>query len=224
MTRYVIGDIHGGAKTFRALLDKINLRLEDRLYLLGDYVDRGPNSKGVLDIILQLLESGHDVLPIRGNHDEMLLHSAIGRDNEYSQYWMEGWGEYALKSFGVSLPADVPFRYITLIESMPYIRYDNQFVFVHAGLDFKTSDPLTNSSIETMLWERMGTADITRLGGRKLVTGHTITALPLIKESITQNHILLDNGAFTNQQPHFGNLIALNLDNSDLIIQPWCDE
>lgn len=223
MTRYAIGDIHGGAKTFQALLDKINLRLEDRLHLLGDYVDRGPNSKGVLDIILQLLESGHDVRPIRGNHDEMLLHSAAGKQDEYSQYWMEGWGEDALKSFGVSHPVDVPFRYITLIESMPYIRQDNQFVFVHAGLDFKTSDPLTNSSIETMIWERMGAVDISRLGGRKLVTGHTITTLPRIKESITQNHILLDNGAFTNQQPYFGNLIALNLDNSDLIIQPWSD-
>lgn len=224
MTRYVIGDIHGGAKTFQALLDKIHLRFEDQLYLLGDYVDRGPDSKGVLDFILQLLESGHNVRPIRGNHDEMLLHSASGKYDEYSQYWMEGWGENALKSFGLLRPVDVPVRYMTLIEAMPYVLYDHQFVFVHAGLDMKALDPLTNSSIESMIWERMSTVDIAKLGGRKLVTGHTITSLPLIKESITNNHILLDNGAFTNQQPHFGNLVALNLDNSNLIIQPWCDD
>ena len=57
MTRYAIGDIHGGSKTFRALLDTLNLKHNDRLYLLGDYVDRGNDSKGVLDLILQLQNS-----------------------------------------------------------------------------------------------------------------------------------------------------------------------
>jgi serine/threonine protein phosphatase 1 len=51
MTSYAIGDIHGGAITFWVLLDRLNLRLDDQLYLLGDYIDRGPDSMGVLDTI-----------------------------------------------------------------------------------------------------------------------------------------------------------------------------
>lgn len=141
-----------GAKTFQALLDKINLRLEDCLYLLGDYVDRGPDSKGVLDIIIQLAEAGYDVRPIRGNHDDMMLHCATGNHDTFSDYWMEGCGREALESFGVEHPVDLPFCYVTLIESMPYIRFDDQFIFVHAGLDMNKSNPITESSSITMTW------------------------------------------------------------------------
>ena len=73
MSRYAIGDIHGGAKTFCALLEKIYLQREDRVYLLGDYVDRGPNSRGVLDIILKLKEAGFGIFALRGNHEDMLI-------------------------------------------------------------------------------------------------------------------------------------------------------
>lgn len=55
MANYAIGDIHGGSGIFQTLLDRLNLKQSDRLYLLGDYVDRGDDSKGVLDIILQLI-------------------------------------------------------------------------------------------------------------------------------------------------------------------------
>lgn len=56
--------ILGGSKTFRALLDSLNLKHNDRLFLLGDYVDRGNGSRGVLDIILQLKDSRHGEAPI----------------------------------------------------------------------------------------------------------------------------------------------------------------
>jgi serine/threonine protein phosphatase 1 len=58
MTRYAIEDIHGGAQTFKALLERLNLRHSDRLHLLGDYVDCGNSSKGGLDIIIGLMDSG----------------------------------------------------------------------------------------------------------------------------------------------------------------------
>jgi len=224
MTRYAIGDIHGGDKTFRALLDRLNLRHEDRLYLLGDYVDRGPDSKGVLDTIIQLRKAGYDVRPVRGNHDDMMLNSATGHHDDFSSCWMEGWGEETIKSFGVKHPLELPFCYLDLIEAMPYIKYDDQFVFVHAGLDMTVSDPILESSPIAMTWGEAGRVEIARLGGRRLVTGHTIRPLPLIEISLTTNHILLDNGAFTNQQPDLGNLAALNLDTMTLIFQPWIDE
>jgi serine/threonine protein phosphatase 1 len=79
--RYVIGDIHGGSGTFSALLDQLNLQYDDRIYLLGDYIDRGPDSKGVLDIILPADGDGYDVRHILGNHEisaDVTLHVCCG--------------------------------------------------------------------------------------------------------------------------------------------------
>lgn len=81
--RYVIGDIHGGSLTFRALLETLHLRHQDQLYLLGDYVDRCNNSKGVLDTILQLKNAGYDLRLVRGNHDDMMLRTFSGSESGY---------------------------------------------------------------------------------------------------------------------------------------------
>lgn len=222
MTRYAIGDIHGGANTFRALLDKINLSLEDRLYLLGDYIDRGPDSKGVLDVIMQLLADGYEVRPVRGNHEDMLLEAVTGTNDDFLKYWLEEWGD-TLKSFGVSAPQDLPVRYLTLLDQLPYIRLEDDYVFVHAGLDLTAADPLTESSPTAMVWGGNAPFDEDKLQGRTLVTGHNIRPLPLIELSLRTNHILLDNGACTNMQPYLGNLLALNLETRALLVQPWCD-
>lgn len=219
MARYAIGDIHGGSKTFRTLLDRLKLRPGDRLYLLGDLIDRGPDSKGVLDIILHLMAEGYDPLPVRGNHEDMLLQSIAGDDD----YWMEGWGSETLGSFGVTSAKKIPARYLTFLDQMPYIRSDESFVFVHAGLDMAADDPLTESTPLAMVWGGNSPFGRDRLQGRTLVTGHKILPLPLIELSLLTNHFQLDNGAFTNMQPNFGNLVALNLDTMELIIQPWCD-
>ena len=72
--RLVITDIHGCAKTFAKLLDKIGLNEDDQLFLLGDYINRGPRSKQVIDHILDLNEDGFNVFPLIGNHEETLLH------------------------------------------------------------------------------------------------------------------------------------------------------
>lgn len=224
MSRFAIGDIHGGAETFRALLEKTGLGRSDRLYLLGDLIDRGPDSKGVLDCVLRLMERGIDVRPVRGNHEDMLLQAVAGNDVAYLRYWMEAWGELTLKSFGVLSSADIPVRYLTLLDRIPYVQSDEDFVFVHAGLDMTTDNPVINSSPQTMMWAREAAPfGRDRLQGKTLVTGHNIRPLPLIKASLLTNHFRLDNGAFTNMQPDLGNLVGLNLDSGELIIQPWCD-
>jgi serine/threonine protein phosphatase 1 len=68
-----ISDIHGNNKTFLDLLDKIALTKDDELYLLGDYIDRGPDSKGVIDTIWKLMDDNYRVFCIKGNHEEMLF-------------------------------------------------------------------------------------------------------------------------------------------------------
>jgi len=80
MKKYVISDIHGCAKTFKALVDRISFSREDELYLLGDYIDRGPDSKGVIDHIWDLLETGYTVHCLTGNHEQMFLHAIDARD------------------------------------------------------------------------------------------------------------------------------------------------
>ena len=71
--RLVISDIHGCHKTFSALLKKVQLNRNDQLFLLGDYISRGPNSGKVIDIILDLRYHGFDVFALRGNHEQMVL-------------------------------------------------------------------------------------------------------------------------------------------------------
>jgi serine/threonine protein phosphatase 1 len=223
MTRYAIGDIHGGCKTFRALLDKLNLRQGDRIYLMGDYVDRGNDSRGVLDTILHLMDSGYDVRPVRGNHDDMMLRTFNEDHDGQSKMWLKCWGEGTLQSFGVRRISDLPLRYLTLLDALPLLQMDDNFIFVHASLDMYRDDPLTQSSRTDMLWGEIRTVDSAKIGGRKLVTGHNIRPLQLIKASLSTSKINLDNGAFTNMQPEMGNLVALNLDTMNLTIQKWLD-
>ena len=87
----------------------------------------------------------------------------------------------------------------------------------------KKIDPLNDTDHLDMLWSRSRIVDRYKIGGRKLVTGHVIDSLEDIRDSIHADNIRLDNGAFSNDQPDRGNLVALNLDTSELIIQRWCD-
>jgi serine/threonine protein phosphatase 1 len=224
MTRYAIGDIHGGSKTFRALLDKLNLKREDRVYLLGDYVDRGPDSKGVLDTIIQMRESGYDLRPVRGNHDDMLLRTIIDDHDEFSWYYVQGWGTETLGSFGVDLPEHIPDRYRRFLEVLPYILEDGSFVFVHASLDMSKDDPITQTSTSHMLWGNGGFISDNDIPGKTIISGHTMRSIDRIQASLTCPHIQIDNGAFSNQQPELGNLVALNLDLMQLTLQPWIDD
>jgi serine/threonine protein phosphatase 1 len=223
MKRYAIGDIHGGSQTFKALLDSLSIRHQDQLYLLGDYVDRGNDSKGVLDTILQLKNAGYDVKPVRGNHDDMMLRTFTQDHDEYSWYWMKGWGQRTLESFEVGKIVQMKSIYLTLLDSLPYVRFDDDYVFVHAALDMRKDDPITESDTTGMMWEKIGDIDPQRLGGRKLVTGHRIRTMPSIIASLATNHIELDNGAYSDLDPSIGSLVALNLDTMELTAQRWLD-
>ena len=73
---FAIGDIHGCSKTFKKLLlDKIKINKSDTIYCVGDYIDRGEDSKGVIDFILDLRAEGYTIHTLRGNHEQMLLDS-----------------------------------------------------------------------------------------------------------------------------------------------------
>ncbi|MDD2318870.1 MAG: metallophosphoesterase [Geobacteraceae bacterium] len=223
MNRYAIGDIHGGATTFRALLGKLGLRRGDRLYLLGDLIDRGPDSRGVLDTILNLREAGFTVRPIRGNHEDMLLRNISGDHDAWSPHWMEQLGAHMLQSFGIREVGELPERYVNLLLSLPLMELEDDYLLVHAGLAFNTTDPIHDSQPHNLLWQESGIPDRNRLGGRITVTGHKFRPMRDIEASLLTDRIFVDNGAFTGMLPELGNLVALDLDRKKLVVQPWLD-
>lgn len=221
--RYAIGDIHGGKRTFQGMLSKLSLRKVDRLYLLGDYIDRGPDSRGVLDVIISLMNAGYDVRPLMGNHENMLLRAISGDHDAWSHNWQEMFGNETLRSFDVSTPAEIPPHYLDLLGSLKLIATEKDFILVHAGLNFMVDDPLKATTPFHCLWLNSGYAQTDKLGGRTLLTGHTVTTMDQIRASLRSPKVCLDNGAFTNRPPDYGNLVALNLDRQELICQQWID-
>lgn len=129
MRRIVIGDIHGCAKALRSLIDAIDPQSDDELIFLGDYVDRGPNSRDVVQQLIALQEVCR-VVPLLGNHEIMMLGVALrGFDDET---WIRSGGQATITSYGGSL-AKVPPAHIEFLQRLrPYHETDDE-IFVHAG-------------------------------------------------------------------------------------------
>jgi len=217
--QFVIADIHGCCRTFRHLIfNRLKLTREDSLVLLGDYIDRGPDSKGVLDTIIELNKSGYTVIPILGNHEDMLLNAvdANGMDE-----WLDNGGRNTLDSYGVNHPSELPVDHLEFMRNLPEVYVTDFHVFVHAGLNFWLVDPLKETKRQFKLWSRLGhSVDQDKIGGRKLVVGHTICTLDEIRKSLKRNRIRLDNGCCLGTQfEGRGNLLALELESGELYIQ-----
>ena len=97
MRTFVISDIHGNNELFRKSLKLVAFKKSDKLILLGDLIDRGIDSKGVLDTTLLLLETGLDVECLMGNHEKMLLDAFLNTNN--LNQWLLNGGDKTLSSF-----------------------------------------------------------------------------------------------------------------------------
>ena len=217
---FVIPDIHGCARTFHALLhDVIALRPEDTLYLLGDYIDRGPRSKAVLDEIIRLRRNGYAIHTLRGNHEQMLLES---QDSLSAlSLWLTNGGNTTLDSFGVEDPGKIPYGYRNFLLGLhSHIILDN-FVLVHACLNFDIPDPFADT--EAMLWARSCKVIPERIGGRRIICGHTAVCRDSVEESLSTSRIMLDNGCVYKERPGLGNLAALELNSMSLYYQKNID-
>ncbi|HZV44192.1 MAG TPA: metallophosphoesterase, partial [Saprospiraceae bacterium] len=128
---FAIGDLHGCSRTFRKLiLENINLQKEDELYCLGDYVDRGPDSKGVIDFILELKEKGYKVHTLRGNHDQMMMDS--DKNPEDFRHWVKNGGDKTLESFGIGSYDEMDSKYKTFFYQTQYYFEIGKYILVHA--------------------------------------------------------------------------------------------
>lgn len=219
---WVIGDIHGCLKTFQALVQKIKLTPKDYLFLLGDYIDKGPNSIGVLDYILDLQNIGFQVFPLRGNHEQNLLETCEQYSKERFQFFVEKMN----KSKGLlDEEGDIVPKYKTFIENLPYCYELEDFYLVHAGFDFRNENPLEN--YPAMLHVRFLEADLKVLNGKRVIHGHQPTYLENIQKALCASAPLipLDNGCVFPRSnkyidaSHLQSLCALNLETLKLTIQ-----
>lgn len=214
--RFVIGDIHGCARTLRTLVEEgIGLAKSDELYLLGDLIDRGPDSKGVLDFILELRKQGFFVMSVKGNHEEMCL--LAGEDLQYLEMWLANGGFASLRSFDAEGPSEIPREYRFFLRSLPHYILLDDYVIVHASLNFDLADPFGDT--EAMLWLRECSVDSARIGGRRLVSGHTAITREQLEASLKTDRILLDNGCVFTGRPGMGSLAALELNSLKLTYQ-----
>ncbi|RMG23107.1 MAG: serine/threonine protein phosphatase [Bacteroidetes bacterium] len=223
MRKIAISDIHGCAKTFKILLKEgVRLRQEDQLYLLGDYVDRGPDVKGVIDFIWELKEQNYQVHCLRGNHEAMMLEAIQGGNP--LELWLANGGRATLESFGADYVEQIPRAYLDFAQSLDYVLEVDEYILVHAGLNFSSPNPL--EPCEDMLWIRWwyDEIDYDWLQNRYIVHGHT----PVPWQDIRQMHkkldarrfIDIDNGCFAFFRPNLGQLCAFDLTHRQLYFQP----
>jgi len=170
-------------------------------------IDRGPDSKGVLDYFLELQDLGFDIKGVKGNHEEMCLRADEGLES--MELWIANGGLATLRSFEVESVSEIPWRYRNLLLSLPdYILLDD-FIIVHASLNFNISNPFADT--EAMLWMRECSVDTSRTGGRRLVSGHTPVTREQLTASLATDRILIDNGCVFTGRSGLGSLTALDL-------------
>lgn len=189
---FAFGDIHGHLTKLESLLNCIPFNpTEDELIFLGDYIDRGPHSKEVVERLIALQESGAKTVFLRGNHEEMLLAEYLtGRFPEL--YHLNGGGA-TLRSYGLEqIPptqARLPARHKAFFDSLLLYHRQEGYIFVHAGL--KPGPPLEEQSAHDLLWIREEFFLREYDWPETIVFGHTPFAQPFLQGRM----IGIDTGA-----------------------------
>jgi serine/threonine protein phosphatase 1 len=207
---YAIGDMHGRLDLLERLRTVI---VEDAKWhpverkvvvYLGDYVDRGPDSRGVVDLLARDRLPGFESVFLKGNHEDSMLQFLV--DPGVAPAWMNYGGDATLYSYGVRPPDPrkidellaaqkafieaLPPEHLEFLRALKLVHIEGDYAFVHAG--FREGVPIESQTPEDMMWIRneflWSDADF----GKIAVHGHTITDHPQIRG----NRIGIDTGAF----------------------------
>ncbi len=188
----IIGDIHGSFKSLTALLAQVEHRA-DTFVFLGDYIDRGPESKNVVDLILQLKKKHPHVITLLGNHEFMLLNYLAGLDDSL---FLRVGGAQTLTSYDLPLdmaPTDIcshiPKEHLSFFHDLTLLWEDPHGIYVHAGLQPGTH--LSRQTRDWCLWVRDEFIRSSCNFGKPVVFGHTVFNRPLVQK----NKIGIDTGA-----------------------------
>jgi serine/threonine protein phosphatase 1 len=171
MSRLIaIGDIHGCSLALRALLDAIAPAPDDTIVTVGDYVDRGLDSKGVLDELIALADRCR-LVSILGNHDEMMLHARDGKGD--LRFWLECGGQTALDSYadraGLNAVPREHFRFLASCRA--YFETETHF-FTHAN--YRADLPLDRQNEQVLRWLSLRDhVPEPHVSGKTAVVGHT---------------------------------------------------
>lgn len=201
-----IGDVHGCARTLDVLLDRLAPAPDDRLVFVGDYVDRGPDSRGVIDRLLALNET-HTCVFLRGNHEALMLDYI---DHGATDLWYMNGGTTTLGSYARNgRRAEIPAPHVEFLRETKLFFETPDFFFVHAGLrpNLSVADNVVREDEETFLWER-GHIGAAELAWEKcVVCGHTPVPEPVNQEQL----INIDTGCVYHMHPEMGYLTAVRL-------------
>lgn len=223
MRAIAISDIHGCLKTFRALVEeKVQLTQDDTLYLLGDYIDRGPDSKGVIDYIIQLQGTEYQVKCLTGNHEQMFLDAL--KNHSKRDIFLRNGGKYTLDSYGLTFGEFLFHPHVDFFEALKWYVELDDYILVHAGFNFQDSGALFYDR-RAMVWVRdwHHRIDKTLLNGKIIVHGHTpqsVQDIETMKHNMALNQYMnIDAGCFRT-----GKMCALDLTNRELYFQDSLDE
>ena len=173
-----IGDVHGCAQALATLIDAIRPTPHDTLVFLGDYIDRGPNSRGVLDEVIALREQC-TVVPLLGNHEEMLLAVLQGGQSE-TKFWLTFGGVASLTSYGWNegpelRPEDVrrliPGEHVKFLKSCRDYFETVRHIFAHAYYDPHL--PLHQQKWGGLRWASLPPVPERHCSGKVAIVGHT---------------------------------------------------
>lgn len=218
---YAVGDIHGNLSLFDRLLDRIAEDAAARrgyssfhIILLGDLVDRGPDSAGVVERAIQLAALVPDFVCLMGNHEEVLVSALSGHDAALRLFVRIG-GREALLSYGIApelidgdddaalyaaMMRHIPERHRDFLLDMRHVVTIGDYVFVHAGI--RPGIAMIEQRQEDLHWIRKEFLECDTDHGFMVVHGHTIEDDPVIRP----NRIGIDTGAYRT-----GHLTALGL-------------
>ncbi len=165
---FAIGDIHGCDTAFESVLELIAPSTDDTLVVLGDVIDRGPNSARVLEMLLQL-SADANVVFVLGNHEEMMF-QALETGVEDSMWIMHG-GQQTLTSYGGGVE-NMPAEHLDFIKrkAVNYWATDTE-IFVHANLDVDI--PLDQQTTQQLRWQHLTGYERPHPSARRVFCGHT---------------------------------------------------
>ncbi len=183
-----IGDVHGCLDALTALEDLVGFNESDTIITLGDYIDRGPDSKGVIDWIIAAREK-YNLITLTGNH-ELMMEDAKNSAQDH-QFWSLNGGENTLNSFDCRVE-DIPAKYWEFIKSCKLFHETEEHIFVHAGLDPLL--PPRDQTPDTLCWLRFGNLKA-HSSNKTIICGHTPQRSHI--PSILPHAICIDTHAFT---------------------------
>ena len=163
-----IGDIHGCATALRRLLEIIRIQPDDTVVTLGDYMNRGPDTRGVVEELMALKQRVQ-LITLMGNHEQMWLRALDAQEAE--EEWKACGGGSTLASYGVKSAREIAPSHQAFFQScLKYHEAETHF-FVHANVD--PYAPLDSQTDHTLLWEHLNSAPAAHASGKTMICGHT---------------------------------------------------